>query len=624
MNSWQAIFKPFKWILIGMLYCCLCSSYVSAKEVKIALRASLGSQASLTQWQPTADYLSEKIPGYTFKMVPFEIDSLITQAVSRGQFDLVFTNSAAYVELNKQYGVSAIATLVNKGEGGGKAYTKMGSVIFARADRSDINKFTDLKGKTFMAVDEMGFGGWIIAWRALLSHGVDPYKDFKRLSFAGGLQQSVVFAVRDGDVDGGCVRTDMLERMVNRGEIRMNEFKVLGPESSSEMDFVHDTRLYPEWPFAKMPQMSDELAQQVATALINMPADNAAALAGKYVGWIKPLDYQPVDELLQELGIGPYQSTEYINNWKQLLEDYWEYFVFALALFMAAVITAIVVLLANQRLKVVKRVLESENRERQKAQQQLESYKQHLEEMVEERTASLLAYNQELEAYSYSIAHDLRTPLRTIVSFSQILTEQSSAKLDQEELDALHRIVSAGKHLAALIDDILELSRITRSDMVKIPVDISRMAHAISADLQATNPERKVLWHIEERMRATGDEKLIKNLLQNLMENAWKYSSGKDQAVIELGKTRQQVGDVFYVRDNGVGFDMAYVAKIFKPFQRLHRSEFEGTGVGLATVQRVALRHGGQVWAEAQLDHGATFYFTLAPTSHESKVGGSV
>ena len=603
-------------IIAVLLLCASSMGQVTAKEVRIALRANLGNITSLRQWQPTADYLSQKIPGYTFKMVPFEVNSLLNQAVSREHYDFVFTNSAAYVELNKRYGVAAIATLVNKGEEPGKAYTKMGSVIFTRADRADINKFTDLKGKTFMAVDEMGFGGWRIAWRALLSHGVNPYKDFKRLSFAGGLQQSVVYAVLDGDVDAGCVRTDTLERMANRGKIRLSDFKVLEPRTSGEMDFLYDTRLYPEWPFAKMRGTPEPLARQVAAALINMPANAPAALAGNYVGWDESLDYKPVDELLEELGIGPYEITPTID-WEQLLEDYWEYLVFAAALFVAAVITIIVVLLANQRLKEVRRVLEIENRERQKAQQQLENYKQHLQEIVQERTAALEAHNQELETYSYSIAHDLRTPLRSIVSFSQILAEQSSGKLDKDELDALQRIVAAGKHLAALIDDILELSRITRSDMVRTTVEISRMAHDISTDLQAMDAGRQVQWRIEEGMRANGDEKLIRILLQNLMDNAWKYTGGRDHAVIEVGKMRQNNSEVFYVRDNGVGFDMAYVDKIFKPFQRLYRTEFEGTGVGLATVQRVTQRHGGNVWAKAEPDQGATFYFTLMPASFE-------
>jgi len=623
MCIWHSIDKPFQWILAAVLCYWVCLAQVSAnpsKEVRIALRANLGDVASVRQWQPTADYLSKKIPGYTFKMVPFEINSQLNQAVSRGDFDFVFTNSAAYVELNKRYGVTAIATLVNKGEGKGKAYTQTGSVIFTRSDRADINKFTDLKGKTFMAVDELGFGGWRIAWRALLSHGVDPYKDFKLLSFAGGLQQSVVFAVLDGDVDAGCVRTDTLERMANRGEVSMSDFKVLEPRNTHEMDFVHDTRLYPEWPIAKMPGTPDTLARQVATALINMQAKNHAAVAGKYVGWIKPLNYEPVDELLQELRIGPYDIEPGID-WAQLWEDYWEYLVIALALFAAVVVTAVVVILANKRLKTIKLVLEIENQERQKAQRQLENYQQHLEEIVEERTASLRAHNQELETYSYSIAHDLRTPLRSIVSFSQILEEQSSGKLDKDEIDALHRIVSAGKHLATLIDDILELSRITRSDMIKTTVDISRVAEEISVDLQSMEPGRNVIWRIESGMKAAGDEKLVRILLQNLMDNAWKYTSSRAQAVIEVSRSRNYNRDVFYVRDNGVGFDMAYINKIFKPFQRLHRTEFEGTGVGLATVQRVTQRHGGSVWAEAEPGQGATFYFTLSPEIYTPKKG---
>lgn len=608
-------YKVSKSVLVGLCVLFLSVHFVYAKEVRIALKANRGSAISVNQWQPTANYLSRQLPGYHFVIVPFEINSTLNQAVSRGEFDFVFTDSAAYVELNKRYGVSAIATLINKGEGKGNAYTKFGSVIFTRANRKDISSFRDLKGKTFMAVDELGFGGWRIAWRELLARGVDPYSDFKLLSFAGGIQQSVVFAVRDGDVDAGCVRTDVLERMANRGEIQMQAFKVLEPRSTKEIEFVHSTRLYPEWPIAKLSHTPDELASQVAAALLNMPADSAAATAAEYIGWSEPLNYQAVDDLLQNLAIGPYETSLYVK-WKQLLKNYWEYYFIAVVLFVAAVVLALIVSLINRRLTVAKKALEKENQQRKKAQQQLETYQNQLEAIVAERTANLQAHNEELESYSYSIAHDLRTPLRAIVSFSQILEQDTSEKLDDHEHDALQRIISAGKHMASLIDDILELSRITRSECSKTTVDISRICREIANELQAHHPGRQVNWRIADNLQAAGDEKLITILLQNLLDNAWKYTEGKDQAFIEVASSTQpelanKHYSVFYVRDNGIGFDMTYKDKIFKPFQRLHRDEYEGSGVGLATVQRVVQRHGGRVWGEGKHNGGATFYFAL-------------
>lgn len=618
----QRIYKKLGVFLIGLTGHCLwagtlCAKEVHVKEVKIALRANRGTVQGLNQWRPTADYLSRSLPGYRFVVVPFEIDSALNQAVSRGEFDFVFTDSAAYVELEKRYGITAIATLINKGESDHKAYSKFGSVIFTRASRTDISSFQDLKGKTFMAVDEMGFGGWRIAWRELLAHGVNPYRDFKLLSFAGGIQQKVVFAVRDGEVDAGCVRTDLLERMANKGDISTQMFKVLEPRTTAEIDYVHSTRLYPEWPFAKLSRTPDELARRVAAALISMPADSAAALAGNYIGWSQPLDYKSVDELLQDLVIGPYETSLYAKG-KQLLVNYWVFFVIALLLFITVILSAIVALISNRRLKVVTLALETENHARREAQQQLEIQQQQLESIVSERTASLQSHIEELESYSYSIAHDLRTPLRSIVSFSQILKQSSIGKLNPDEQDALRRIVNAGKHMATLIDDILDLSRVTRTQMSKTTVDLSRSCRHIASEIQTQDPTRQVQWRIDDGLHATGDEKLINLLLQNLLDNAWKYTLGKDHAEIEVAKASISTHpflaagyDVFLVRDNGIGFDMAYKDKIFQPFQRLHSDGFEGTGIGLATVQRVVQRHGGRVWAESKLDHGTTIYFTL-------------
>jgi two-component system sensor histidine kinase/response regulator len=609
-------YKVSESVLLGIFCLFICVQYASATEVRIALKASRGAAISVNQWQPTADYLSHHIPGYQFIIVPYEINSTLNQAVSRGKFDFVFTDSAAYVELNKRYGVTAIATLINKGVGNGRGYTKFGSVIFTRANRSDITSFQDLKGKRFMAVDEQGFGGWRIAWRELLTHGVDPYRDFKLLSFAGGIQQSVVFAVRDGDVDAGCVRTDVLERMANRGEIKMQAFKVLNPKSTGEIEYVHSTRLYPEWPMAKLSHTPKKLADHVAAALLSMKSDSDAATSAEYVGWSKPLDYQSVDKLLQDLAIGPYETSLYVK-WKQLLKNYWEYYFIAIVLFATAVILTIIVSLVNRRLTVAKNALEQENQQRKQAQNQLQIYQNHLETIVAERTANLQTHIDELESYSYSIAHDLRTPLRAIVSFSQILEQDAFKKLDDHERDALRRIVSAGKHMATLIDDILELARITRADLCKTTVDVSRICHEIAAELQAQHPQRQVDWRIADNLQANGDEKLITILLQNLLDNAWKYSQGKERVFIEVAKSPQSESTsthctVFYVRDNGIGFDMKYKHKIFKPFQRLHRGEYEGSGVGLATVQRVVQRHGGKVWGVGKANEGATFYFALS------------
>ncbi len=359
-------------VIIASIGLIISSNAVSGEVIKIGLRANRGAELAIKRWQPTADYLSEAIPDHTFILVPFEINSLLNQAVSRSEFDFVFTNPASYVEHKMRYGASAIATLINKREG--KAYSQFGSVVLARADRNDITSFHDLKGKRFMGADEQGFGGWRMAYRELLGKGVDPYKDFRLLSFGGGIQQNVVFAVRDGAVDAGSVRTDMLEKMANRGEIQLEAFKVLEPRKTKGFEFYHSSRLYPEWPFAKLTHTSADLADQVAAALYKLTPESEAAKLGRYMGWSTPLDYEPVNELLKELGVGPYTETGAIT-WVKLTKDYWKEGLIALIVFSITLIISGWVTLSNRRLRRIT--------------SDLEKYQQHLEEMVSERTAAL-------------------------------------------------------------------------------------------------------------------------------------------------------------------------------------------------------------------------------------------
>ena len=254
--------------------------------------------------------------------------------------------------------------------------------------------------------------------------------------------------------------------------------------------------------------------------------------------------------------------------------------------------------------------------ERKRIEKELRQHKDHLEELVEKRTADLEASNKELESYSYSIAHDLRAPLRSIISFSQILLEDTKAKLTSEELDNLHRVISAGKRMSRLIDDILELSRITRTELRSGAVDLSKLANEILNRLRNSQPDKNVKWAVQDNLIVTGDPRLLEVVLQNLIENAWKYTRDVVPAQIEIGCENIKGETAYFVKDNGVGFSMEFIGKLFKPFYRLHTpTQFEGTGIGLATVERVIHRHGGRVWAISQKDRGAVFYFTL-PTKN--------
>ncbi|MGE5206609.1 MAG: PAS domain S-box protein [Chlamydiota bacterium] len=238
--------------------------------------------------------------------------------------------------------------------------------------------------------------------------------------------------------------------------------------------------------------------------------------------------------------------------------------------------------------------------------------RKRLEDSLRQRTLELENSVAELEAFSYSVSHDLRAPLRSIDGFSQILLEDYSDKVNAEGQDSLRRIRNASQNMGQLIDALLQLSRVMRGELRRESVDLSILALTTAALIQKGEPARQVHFQVENGLQALGDRRLLGVLLQNLLQNAWKFTARTTEPRIEFGSIQKDGKTAYYVRDNGIGFDMTYVDKLFTPFQRLHAKEqFDGTGIGLATVKRVIKRHGGQVWAEGAVGKGATFYFTL-------------
>jgi PAS domain S-box-containing protein len=328
----------------------------AAETIRIGVLSHRGDEATLQHWSKTADYLSNTLPGYRFIIDPLDFEE-VDDTVGTGMVDFILVNPAIYVNLEVRHRVSRIATLKNRW--GNEAYNVFGGVIFARAERYDLNNLEDLKGGTFAAVDETSLGGYMMALREFKAVGINPYRDMKEVSF-DGTHDKVVMAVREGRVDAGTVRTDILERMADEGRIKLNEFRIINQQKDSQLPLLHSTRLYPEWPFSKVRHTPNQLARKVSIALAEMPEDDPAAIAGNYAGWTIPLDYQPVHDLLQELVLPPYQHPDRFTL-LDVLQRYWAWLLGSLLLlfFMGGMTTWIWRL--NRELSLAKQRLEQQH-----------------------------------------------------------------------------------------------------------------------------------------------------------------------------------------------------------------------------------------------------------------------
>lgn len=283
----------------------LLASQLYAADYTVAVRAHRGTELAVKQWQPTVDALNKSITNHHFILLPIVSLTKISEYAKNQKFDFVLTNPSSYIEINQQYGGIALATLNNKRAD--TAQSRFGSVIFTHALNTDILSIADLENKTLMAVSEPAFGGWRVAWLEMLNQGFDPYQDLKSLTFTKSrTQPEVVDAVLQRSVDVGVVRTDQLERLEEARKIDMRYLRIINSKDIRDFPFFLSTDLYPEWAFAALSHVPENVQQAVSSALFKIDAHSHAAVQGKYIGWLPPANYQSVKSLMKRLKVGPY------------------------------------------------------------------------------------------------------------------------------------------------------------------------------------------------------------------------------------------------------------------------------------------------------------------------------
>jgi len=421
------------------------------KEViRIGVLAHRGKAHALERWSATASYLSIRV-GRRFEIIPLNLGE-IGRVIKSGRVQFTLTNPGNYVSLEAEFGASRIATMQTRERG--RTRVRFGAVIFTQADNSSIRSLKDLKGKSFMAVSPVAFGGFQMAWRELAEKGIDPFSDFSDLQFTGFPQDRIVYAVENGSIDAATVRAETLMHMVEAGTVELDRFRILNPQHGIDSSLPLSTRLYPEWPFATLRHTSRELATRVAQALLSMPTNHPAATASRTAGWTVPLDYSPVHRLMKSLKIGPYEVLRQ-TSFSAVLKRYAGWFAATAALLLVLIILNGYISRTNRKLKHAQFVLRDEISERKRSQEALARYRDTLEEQVTKRTEALKKTNRSLENSRIALRKLVRITSAPDLSHEKKLARLLDTGRDYFDLPVavLASVKTGGQRICRISDD---------------------------------------------------------------------------------------------------------------------------------------------------------------------------
>ena len=507
--------------------------------MRVAVLSKESEALTKQKWQPMMDYLSQTISGYRFEMVNASFEGMREIAKNSGA-DFYIVNPGMYVEFEADYGVNRIATLKNLRIG--KPYTEFGGVMIARADNNQINNLQDLKNKTFMAVSPTAFGGWYMAEGVLFENGIeDPEKFFKSLDY-GKTHENVIKAVANGEVEAGTIRTDALERAVQRGEAKLEDFKVINPVEDSTFPFVHSTPLYPEWPFAAAKGVSIELDEEVAKALLNMPADSPAAKAAKSAGWTVPLNYRPVHDLFIDLDVAPYDEIGQITI-EDLIRDYlW------LWISLAAIVLGLgAYAIFSQRQKIV------QDRENQKSLNELnKSLEENAADQKKQREELETAVVGLMEALEPASEGDLTVRAQLTEGDVGIIADLFNAIIENLKEIALQVKDSAGEVSSSLVQNESSVRQIAEQAIA----EAEQIQTTLSSVEQMSSSIREVAANAEKTATISNDAYTSAQEGNDVMDRTVDSIQGlrttigdTSKKIKRLGESAQQISQVVALID---------------------------------------------------------------------------